>query len=405
MHSKAGGGVIFGDAGMRWLLVLAGLGLSFIGAVDARADQGQPPAATGLDELARLNAQILKSPADVALNLQYASVAESLGLTRLALAAYERILMADPHNQAAQAGIDRVREALQPNTTRFFLETGYIWESDPRYTQIDSTHGRDQLLADLNVVDERTIDDLRWRTVGDSSLRYYAGSDASDLDYGRIGAVTGPVLQMQPGLTFNPGLGVGGAYFDHRWFYAEVSANATFSIYPEGAEQSLTLRGAYRDYNHAFYPGTQGGYADAIGKITLPEIFQDTAIGFVPWFRVSEISGGVGTAIVPLTTDIQPGDYLELGGKVQAYHSLTDYLILGGSFSVGGRFYESVEVPLSAERRKDVTLSPGVQIVIPHLIAYQNDLRIGYQYTWNHSNVNTDTYKDHVFRVSLATRF
>jgi hypothetical protein len=392
---------------MRRYLILAGLALSLAWAVHARADQGQPVPQAGLDELARLNQQILRSPADVALNLQYATLAESLGLTRLALAAYERILMADPNNQTAQAGIDRIRQAIQPNTTQFFLETGYIWETDPRYTQVDSSHGRDQLLANLEVVDERTIDDLRWRTVGDSSLRYYAGTGVSDLDYGRVGAVTGPVLQMQPGLTFNPGLGVGGAYFDHRWFYAEVSANATFSVYPQGAEQSLTLRGAYRDYNHAFYPGTAGGYADATGKITLPDILPlpDTVIGLSPWVRLSEISGGVGTAIVPLTTDIQPGDYTELGTKAQILHSLTDYLIVGASFAVSGRLYQSVEVPGLTVRRKDVTLSPGAQIVIPHIFAYQNDLRIGYQYIWNHSNVPTDTYKDHVVMVTLATRF
>jgi hypothetical protein len=285
------------------------------------------------------------------------------------------------------------------------LETGYVWESDPRFTQIDSTHGRDQLFGGLSVIDERTLGDYRWRTVGDTSLRYYAGSGVSDLDYGRIGAVTGPVLQMAPDVTVNPGLGVGGAYFDHRWFYAEVSANATFSVYPGGAEQALTLRGAWRDYNHQFYTGTQGGYADAVGKITLPDIFPDTAIGFAPWVRLSEIAGGVSTAIVPATTDIQPGDYVELGGRAQILHTLTDYLVVGGNVSVGGRFYEAVEVPGSTERRKDVTVSPGVELIFPHVLAYQNDVRVGYEYTYNHSNVPIDTYKDHVISVTLATRF
>jgi len=392
---------------MRRHIILGALTLGLVatGQVAAWADQPQAVSPGGLDALARLNQQILKSPTDPALNLQYAALAESLGLTRLALAAYERILMADPNNQAAQAGIDRVRRAIQPSTTQFVLETGYAYESDPRYTQVDTVRGHNELTGALSMIDERTIDDLRWRTVTDTSLKYYAGNTVSDLDYGHLGAVTGPVLQLDPGLTFNPGLGVAGAYFDHRWFYAEVSANATFSIYPAGAEQALTLRGAWREYNHAFYPGTQGGYADAIGKITLPEIFPDTAIGFSPWVRLSEISGGVGTAIVPLTTDVQPGDYVELGGRAQVLHSLTDWLILGGSFGVGGRFYESVDVPPTTERRKDVWLSPGAQLIIPHFIYYQNDLKFGYQYTWNHSNINTDTYKDHVISVTLATRF
>ena len=102
------------------------------GQVAAWADQPQAVSPGGLDALARLNQQILKSPTDPALNLQYAALAESLGLTRLALAAYERILMADPNNQAAQAGIDRVRRAIQPSTTRRPLSLRRIASSSRR---------------------------------------------------------------------------------------------------------------------------------------------------------------------------------------------------------------------------------------------------------------------------------
>jgi hypothetical protein len=382
-----------------------GLGVALGGSVVAWADQLSAMPAAGTEDLARLNRQILRAPTDQALNLQYATLAESLGLRRLALAAYERILMADPANEAALAGIDRVRRAIQPNTTQYIVETGYAWESNPRYTSVTSTRGRNQFIGAANAIDERTVDGTRWRTVGDASFRAYAGNRVSDLDYGRLGIVSGPVLPINPGLTVNPGLGVGGAYFDHRLFYAEVSGSATFSVYPAGAEQLLTLRGAYRDYNHALYRGTQGGYVDAIGKLTLPELYPDTVIGLSPWIRLNKISGGVGTAIIPFKTDIQPGDYLELGGRVQVFHELDEDLILGGNFSVGGRFYQAVNVPVSTERRKDVTVSPGVQVVIPHFLAYQNDLRFGYQYTWNHSNVPFDTYKDHVVSVSLLTRF
>lgn len=381
------------------------LGLTLAGPVSVRAQQAPAIPGGSLGELARLNQLILRAPTDVSLNLQYAAVAESLGVPRLALAAYERVLMADPNNQAAQAGVDRVRIALQPSTTQYVLDAGYLWERNPRYLAIPSIHGRNQFVGALNVIDERNIDDLRWRTTGDVSVRDYTGTGVSDLDYGHVGAVTGPVYQLNPGLTFNPGLGAGAAYFDHHWFYAEVSGNAAFSVYPGGAEQSLLLRGAYRDYNHAFYPHTAGGYADATGKLTLPNYFPDTVIGLSPWVRVSEIAGGLGKAVVPFMTDIQPGDYVELGSRAQVYHSLTDYLILGGNFSVGGRFYQSVEVAGSHERRKDATLSPGVQLVVPNFIVYQTDLKFAYQYTWNHSNIAIDSYRDHVVSVSIQARF
>jgi hypothetical protein len=393
---------------MRWGVVFGGLFLGLVAAAQlpAVADQTAPvvdPA--GLDALARLNQQILKNPSDIALNLQYAALAEKLGLERLALAAYERILMTDSHNQAAQAGIDRVRHAIEPNTTQYVLAVGYAYETDPRYTQVDTTRGRNELDGTLSISDERTIDDLRWRTLGDASILDHPGDGGSILDYGHVGAVSGPLLDSIPGVTFNPALGVGTAYFDHRWFYAEVSANAIFEIYPNGAEQALALRAAWRDYNHAFFPATQGGYADAIGKITLPEIFPDTAIGFSPWVRVSEIAGGIGTAIVPLTTDVQPGDYTELGVRAAAYRSVTDWLTLGANLGTYGRLYQSQEVSPLTVRRKDVALSPGATAVIPHLFSYQTDLRLGYQYTWDHSNINTFTYKDHLISVTLVTRF
>lgn len=392
----------------RVLLAVLGAALAGIGPGAARAEAvliAQPAATDGVGELARLNQQILRAPNDPALNLQYAALAERLGLLRLALAAYERILIADPNNQAAQAGLDRVRQALQPATTQYFAETGYAWESNPRYTHVPTTHGQDQLFAALNVVDERPVDDMRWRTVGDASLHYYAGSLISDLDYARLGVTTGPVLQLSPGLTVNPGLGVAGAYFDHRWFYAEVAASAAFTAYPGGAEQALFLRGAYREYNHAILSGTQGGYADAIGKVTLPELFPDTAIVLSPWVRLSEIAGGVGPSIIPFKTDIQPGNYVDIGGKAQVYHSLNDQVILGASVAISGRFYQSEDVPASSSRRRDTTLSPGVQLILPHFLAYQSDLRFGYQYTRNYSNIPIDTYNDHTVSITLATRF
>ncbi|HEX3536862.1 MAG TPA: hypothetical protein VHU15_08855 [Stellaceae bacterium] len=395
---------------MRRHLIFSLLLSSLLAAGPVAVLAQQPPvlAIGGAEELARLNLQILRAPTDPALNLRYAALAESLGLNRLALAAYERILMADPANLAAQLGIDRVRAAIQPSTTQYTVEGGYLWESNPRYTSIPSTHGRNQFVGGLNITDERTVDGTRWRSTVDGVLHEYAGTGVSDLDYGRLGGVTGPVLWVNPALAVNPGLGVAGAYFDHRWFYAEVSANATFTTYPGGAEQALTLRAAYRDYNHTFFPGTQGGYADAIGKLTFPDVFPDTAIGLSPWVRLSEIAGGVGKGVfLPfIATDLQPGDYLDLGGKAQILHSLYDEaLVLGASFSVGGRFYQSVEVPGSTERRKDVTLSPGVQLIFPHFLAYQNDLRLGYQYSWNHSNVPINSYRDHVINVTVVARF
>ena len=52
----------------------------------------------------------------MALNLRYASEAEKVGKLKWALPAYERVLVADPGNKDALAGIDRIRTRLRTET-------------------------------------------------------------------------------------------------------------------------------------------------------------------------------------------------------------------------------------------------------------------------------------------------
>ena len=65
------------------------------------------------DEMSSTYQLLEQHPQDVALNLKYAAIAERAGKLKWALPAYERALIADPANQAARLGIDRVRAGLQ----------------------------------------------------------------------------------------------------------------------------------------------------------------------------------------------------------------------------------------------------------------------------------------------------
>ena len=58
--------------------------------------------------------QILDDPGNTELNLQYALLAEGRGEYRKALGTYERILINDPSNAAAQRGLLRVRRDGPP---------------------------------------------------------------------------------------------------------------------------------------------------------------------------------------------------------------------------------------------------------------------------------------------------
>src|SRR5262249_52798950 len=115
------------------------------------------------DNLSDLNNQILDNPQDVSLNLRYAQAAEAAGKPRLALAAYERILINDPHNEEARRGYERVRRTLEPGYTVTRVEVGVRSDSDP----LNLRNGQDATtyFANATLVDERTLGPSRWRTI------------------------------------------------------------------------------------------------------------------------------------------------------------------------------------------------------------------------------------------------
>jgi predicted TPR repeat methyltransferase len=65
------------------------------------------------DEVADIYQRLQNSPQSVPLNLQYARAAEKAGKLKWALPAYERALSADPRNQEARTGIDRITSKLR----------------------------------------------------------------------------------------------------------------------------------------------------------------------------------------------------------------------------------------------------------------------------------------------------
>jgi hypothetical protein len=352
-------------------------------------------------QLAQLNAQIMRHPQDTALNLRYAALAEQLGERRLALTAYERILIYDPQNVAALAGVGRIRNGLRPNTTQYLARFGAIYESNPTYFPGGFIHGEGQAFGDLNMRDERSVGDTRWRTL--ANVDGIVHGDQNQLNYGYAGATTGPIWELLPGLQVNPALGGGASYFDGHFFYGEAIASATFEAYPDGAYESVKLRAAFRDYDTFFVPGQYGGYVDVTGKFTVPLAIADAAVSFSPWLRWSSIKGELGT-VTSLNT-VQPGDYTEVGGRLDGFYSLNDWLVFGANIEASERYYRDEVVVNGTAERRDRTISPGAAIIFPHLFAYQNDLRIDYKYILDNSNDNFFSFVDHVVTVTAIRRF
>jgi hypothetical protein len=308
------------------------------------------------------------------------------------------VLVNDPGNVEAQAGLQRVRRRLQPSATQFTAELGAIGETNPRYLP-SGARAEAQGLATLAMRDERTIADVRWRTT--AAAYGLLHSNENDLDYGYVGAATGPVLDLAPRLLFHPALGGAASYLDGRFFYGEAAAMATFEDYLEGLYRGVRFRVAYRDYD-SFWPSQRGFYADAVGKFSIRLTPEDLLI-VSPWVRWSDIKGSV--VLTPLLIDVDPGAYIEGGGKFELYHRLFEWLVVGPNLTLIERSYRSDIVGSLTERRHDFLVIPGGAAVFPNLLGFHRDLRLEYKFQRDFSNDPTIRFKDHILAATVAARF
>jgi hypothetical protein len=358
----------------------------------------------GADELKRLYAQILRDPTNTELNFRYAALAEQRGEIRKALSAYERILVNDPENPEVRRALQRIRRALQPDSTQFFFEVGTAYESNPR--RLATGESSDALaLARLTMRDERKVGGgSRWRTIGQLSGDLYF--DKGDLSYGYAGAYTGPLIDITPTVAMHAALGGGAAYFDHRMFYKEATANVTFESYLEGAFHTVRIRSGYRSYDDHF-PSGDGFYADVTGRFSFPNLFNSGTLMVVsPWYRWSGI-GGVGFSTLLASEQVQPGKYREYGGRIEFYRRVFEWLTIGGGVAVSHRDYApstDLAIPLTMTRR-DVMLTPSATLIFHNIVGYQTDLRADYRFEHNDSNNALRDYENHIATLMLVSRF
>jgi len=134
-----------------------------------------------------LHERILQHPGNPELNIRFAQLAETSGKLRWALSAYERVLLNDPSNTEALAGLQRVRRALQPNVTLLTVQLGTQYESNPRY-YLPPRRPELEAIGSAALLDERNLGGLRWRTNAVAAGLLHARN--SDLSYGVAGADT-----------------------------------------------------------------------------------------------------------------------------------------------------------------------------------------------------------------------
>jgi hypothetical protein len=358
---------------------------------------GAAPAAA--DEMSDVYARILEDPGNVALNLQYAALAEKAGKPRLALAAYERILLNDPGNAEAQEGIKRINRMLLGDSTRWLASVGVGWESNPA---LSAHHEKDSMiaLASLAMHDVRNLGDRSWQTDGIAQVNFFSNQD--ELNYGFLGIETGPVFNTSSWFTVHPAVGVATSYFDHSSFYNEAVASLTFEGVTGGANQLARIKVGYRDYSGHF-TSDSGWYVHVSGRWGIPHVFNGSdVIVLTPWFRWSDIEGGVP---ITVTSESEPGRYHEFGLDIAYYTPIADSVVVGANLTVWDRSYRDPGFLSGSDDRHDTMISPGATLIFKHVFAFQSDVRLQYRHRSNASNDDFREYEDDVVTLNLDVRF
>jgi hypothetical protein len=353
-------------------------------------------------ELRRVYEQILRDPTNARLNFLYARLAIDKGELRKAIAAYERILAKEPDNEEAKLALQRVRRLLQPELTTGIVMFGAQYESNPAHYNFQSRHIDDLVLFTRGqVTDERRIGRQRWRTEGDIFANWH--KQFSELDFGNIGARTGPIFDVTPDWRIRPALGLSFAWLDRKVFFTEPAASLEFESDTSGPLKSITLRGAYDFVGDAFT--RRNAYQMSVNpRFAWPEFAARGGLLIVnPFYRYNGVVGGDTPGVGP-SGDPFPLRYHQFGNRVDYFYTINRTVTVGVNVMAEYRRY-SETVVFQSERRQDALVSPGAQLVLSGLIHRNSDIVFSYQFEKNFSTDAYERYDNHIAGVWLLWRF
>lgn len=363
-------------------------------------------AAQEANTLEALNEQILNNPGDVELNLRYARLAEQEGKPRLALVAYERILINDPTNEAARRGYERLRREIEPGYTVFRAEAGARWDTNALNADADALFvDADELeattyYAHMMIADEREFLGRRWRSTLNLDLE--STPDIEALDYQYLGVQTGPIFYAGPHVALIPQIGAGISWLDGEQYYNDAHVSLTLEGRTSGSSYWVRGRAGYRDYNpddFSFFSTVteEGPYAEVRAGIVKPRVLSERdAVLIAPFVRWSDIEGSRFSFW--LFDEVAPGKYLEYGADLTYQYQLTDHF--QGAAGVLLR-----ERDFGDSSRKDTYVSPYVSLTWQDALPCECDLRLQYRYRDNDTNDTIADYNADQVSLALLARF
>jgi hypothetical protein len=349
------------------------------------------------EELGSLNEQLLQDPRNVELNLHYAHVAEEQGKLRLALAAYERVLINDPDNVQAQQGYERIRRVIEPAYSAWRVEVGEQWDSNPLNLSEAEESGA-TTYANVSWVDERRLGSRRWRTF--ASFRAEVTPEIDELNYGYASIQMGPFFDVTPTCAAIPAVGLAVSSLANEFYYAEINGSLTLEGHSGSATYWARGRVGWRSYGEDSL-ASQGAYAELMGGVSLPHIFSaNDWITVVPWLRWSGIEG---STLNFQNDQIAPGQYWEFGLEAAYNYRISDHLSVAVGATGRDRFYSETEV--AGENRRDAYIAPKASLTVWNALSCQCGLQFSYQYRDNRSNDPLSEYTGSQASVSLFRQF
>lgn len=391
------------------IALAAALTAALAGAPDRALADGYSAAvdASALSDAALFDA-LLVNPDDPALNLAFAQRAEAAGQVRHALAAYERVLRANPDQSEAQDGFIRLRRQLSPDRTAAQVSSGFTYRSNPR--QNPSALGTPDDLAfegRYSLEDMRTVNDTRLKTIAEFAHRFQFEED--DLDAASVAAWTGPVFAVGTDASLHVAGGAGGWWLDDGFLYGELSARAVYRFVAMGGSQSLSLYAGRRfvlrddpDLKSGVFVEAEGrfGYYDVMGG--------GDALYLRPRLRLSRADGpsdgpSPGVLLSPLPNFMT--DVFDYGARVAYFapvHGRSVYL--GAGFGVYDRLFGDTISNGNVDRR-DQYLETTAHLIFRNVMNQQFDVRVDYRFENNFSNDDFEDFENHVIGMRIIGRF